>query len=231
MTGWGEVTASNQSVVAGEGTPLSDAEQSDRALADNAGSRQLKDGAKSDALNAYKHMLVSLFTATLLVIGVIIVLLLSFYIVGGNPPLIFIVVLAGSLGAFFSALARLYNFEDLPKALIAEDLRNLPKGHLLVYSLVPALVGAIAAAILYLIFAAELIKGDLFPTFRCDLDDAKCDLFKTLLNNWHPAQAKDYAKALVWAFIAGFAERLVPSTLQSLSKAGQGAIDEKQSAA
>ncbi len=126
-----------------------------------------------------------------------------------------------SLGAFFSALIRLYNFEDLPKALILRELEDLPKGHLLIYSFVPAVVGSISATVLYLIFAADLLQGGLFPKFGCDLGDNNCNLFRTLLDNWHPAQAEDYAKALVWAFVAGFAERLVPDTLQGLSKASQ----------
>jgi hypothetical protein len=33
--------------------------------------------------------------------------------------------------------------------------------------------------------------------------------------------APDYAKSIVWGFIAGFAERLVPDTLESLSRSAQ----------
>lgn len=176
-------------------------------------------------LNAYKQMLVALFVATLVVIAALMIVLLPytflFNTTNKNPPLIFVIIGAGSLGAFFSSLIRLYNFEELPKAVVTRELQELPKWHLLIYSLVPALVGAIAATVLYLIFAAELMQGDLFPKFRCDLENGACDLFRTLLDNWHPDRARDYAKALVWAFIAGFAERLVPTTLQNLSKTGQ----------
>jgi Na+/serine symporter len=176
-------------------------------------------------LTAYKQMLVALFVTTLIVIIVLVALLLPFSFLfnsdNKDPPLIFVVILAGSLGAFFSALIRLYNFEELPKVLIVDELQGLPKGYLRVYSLVPAVVGAIAATVLYLIFAAELLQGDLFPEFSCDLTGSQCKFFQTLLNNWHPAQATDYAKMLVWAFVAGFAERLVPDTLRNLSRAGQ----------
>ena len=92
----------------------------------------------------------------------------------------------------------------MPKALGMRELQALPRGHLLIYSLVPAVVGAISATVLYVIFAGTLVQGDLFPKFSCDLGgDQKCALFRTLMNNWHPSEAKDYAKALVWAFIAG----------------------------
>jgi hypothetical protein len=164
------------------------------------------------ALAAYKQMLVLLFVATLVVIiAMIVVLKLS------TSILIFAAILTGALGAFFSALSRLYNFEGLPKVLTLEELQALPQLHLIVYSLAPAVVGAISAMVLYAIFAAELIKGDLFPAFSCD-GPGKCDTFASLFDIWNPDQAKDYAKVLVWSFIAGFAERLVPNALQNFSK-------------
>jgi hypothetical protein len=165
-------------------------------------------------------MLVALFVSTLVLIFALIALLLPFSFIGGtgkDPPFIFAVVLAGSLGAFFSALIRLYNYEDLPRALVLQELSGLPRTHLVIYSLVPAVVGAIAATVLYTVFAAELLQGGLFPTFRCESE--RCEYFKSFLDTWHPDQAKDYAKALVWSFIAGFTERLVPNTLESLGRA------------
>ncbi len=40
-----------------------------------------------------------------------------------------------------------------------------------------------------------------------------------LADNWSPAKATDYSKALLWGFIAGFAERLVPDVLGKLVSA------------
>src|ERR1700716_1340012 len=96
-------------------------------------------------LAVYKQMLLSLFIATLAVMGILIASVLPFFIsryVNGqvdahDPPLLLIVVLAGALGAFFSVLMRLYNFEDLPKALVSPDLHGLPTAHLVIYSLCP----------------------------------------------------------------------------------------------
>ena len=78
-------------------------------------------------LGAYKQMLASLFIATLVVIAATLLLIVPFYIIqqlnGGKPSesssIFGTVVLAGALGALFSALIRLYNLEDLPKALVA----------------------------------------------------------------------------------------------------------------
>jgi hypothetical protein len=178
-------------------------------------------------LAVYKQMLLSLFVATLIVIAVLAILLFPFFIsyVGGqkvaDPSLLTVVQLAGALGAFFSALIRLYNFQDLPKALVVRELEGLPQLHLLVYSLVPAVVGAIAATVIHMLFASGLLQGDLFPTFKCGNVENLCTTFGSLIGDWGPSQAKDYAKDIVWGFVAGFAERLVPDTLNSLSRSAQ----------
>jgi hypothetical protein len=95
----------------------------------------------------------------------------------------------------------------------------------IIYSLVPPVVGAIAATVLYITFAAGLLEGALFPKFACKLMDEKgaslvpdaCRTFGTAISDFGPATAVDYAKALIWAFIAGFAERLVPDALQTFA--------------
>jgi hypothetical protein len=177
-------------------------------------------------LAVYKQMLVSLFVATLVIIGILLALILPFFISyyfkgqedAHSPPLLPVVALAGALGAFFSVLMRLYNFEDLPKAIVSSDLDGLPTTHLVIYSLVPAVVGSIAAAVIYMLFASELLRGELFPTFACKKGENLCNSFAMLIGEWSPKEAPDYAKTIVWGFIGGFAERLVPDTLQSLSQ-------------
>jgi hypothetical protein len=183
-------------------------------------------------LAIYKQMLLSLFIATLIVSAILAILLFPFYHSYINTPagsdtppvspsLLTVVQLAGALGAFFSALIRLYNFQDLPKALVAHELEGLPQLHLLIYSLVPAVIGAIAATVIHMLFASEILQGDLFPKFVCQLDQNKCISFGSLIGSWGPATAPAYAKDIVWGFVAGFAERLVPDTLQTLSRSAQ----------
>ena len=138
-----------------------------------------------------------------------------------SPPLLPVIALAGALGAFFSMLMRLYNFEDLPKVLVSDDLDGLPTTHLVIYSLVPAVVGAIAATVLYMLFASGLLKSELFPAFACKKGENACNTFAMLIGEWSPNQATDYAKSIVWGFIGGFAERLVPDALQTLSQSAK----------
>jgi hypothetical protein len=198
-------------------------------------------------LEAYKQMLVSLFVATLVICLITIAITLYFYLSRheelaplpspvtpnakvlspgrGDPPLMIILIFAGALGAFFSSLLRLYDFADLPKALVEPGLGRLPGGYVIIYSLVPPVVGSIAATVLYITFAAGLLEGAVFPKFACKLMDEKtgslvpdaCRTFGTTISDFGPASAVDYAKALIWAFIAGFAERLVPDALQTFA--------------
>jgi hypothetical protein len=137
------------------------------------------------------------------------------------PPILTIVQFAGAVGALFSTLIRLYSLEDLPKAIVARELEGLSSSYLLIYSLVPAVFGFVSATAIHMLFASGLLEGGLFPKFICKLSEGKCLDFGTLITEFGPADAREYAKAIVWGFIAGFAERLVPDTLRSLSKSGQ----------
>ena len=189
----------------------------------------------SQILAAYKQMLVALFVSTLLISAAAMVITLGFHYGQSprrDPPLMVILIFAGALGAFFSALIRLYNFADLPKALVEPGLGRLRSGYLMIYSLVPPVVGAIAATILYITFAAGLLQGVMFPEFECKVMEgvrklSDCNTFGHTISDYGPKVATDYAKCLVWAFVAGFAERLVPDALQSFaakaSKAEQAA--------
>jgi len=176
-------------------------------------------------LQAYRSMLTSLFIATALLTALIAALLLvfdhDFFFNPGpgvkEPSILLFVTLEGALGSFVSALIRLYNFTELPKALLDGQLQRFQFVHLVMYSLVPPIVGAIGAAALYLMFAAGLLEGVLFPKFGCN-PGAECSGFGGLIEHWAPVSAQDYAKALVWGFIAGFSERVVPDALQRLAK-------------
>jgi hypothetical protein len=188
-------------------------------------------------IEAYAQMLTALFFGTLVVIFLGFLCLAPFFFYefvkkDTNPhdvPLLATVMLTGSLGAFFSALSRLYSFDELPRVLIEGGLQ-LPRKQLLMYSLIPPLVGAIAALVLYFAFAGQLITGALFPSISCR--DSKGDGFEacrqlsSLLGADGPDYSVDFAKVIVWSFIAGFAERLVPSMLDSISKAASNAAKE-----
>jgi hypothetical protein len=163
-------------------------------------------------------MLTYQFSGTMVLVFILAVGLLGSYFIAQNwqPPVLVVVALSGMLGAFFSALTRLYRVSELPLALISETVLELRGVHLMMYSLVPPVVGAIAAVVIYVGFVSKLIGGGLFPEMACKSATNACTEFVQVLNDYGPKEAVDYGKVLIWAFIAGFSERLVPDMLQSI---------------
>lgn len=172
-----------------------------------------------DMMGAYCQLLSFLFAATLVVVFIIGGPLLYMDIVKKfDVPFLPLVALCGALGAFFSALMRLYSIEQLPAALVHRDLKKLRNVHLLIYSMIPPLTGMIGAAVLYVAIAGGMVDGVLFQEFKCRHDSGACDSLSGLLN-YGPKDVVDYAKALVWGFAAGFSERLVPDAMGRFAKA------------
>ncbi len=168
-------------------------------------------------LGAYKRMLISQFIGTFGLVVVLALILGVGFWSAWSPPLLLLVVLAGMLGAFFSALTRLYHVDQAGAALITPTLQGLGGWYMAMYSSVPPVIGAIAALVLYMLFVSGLVQGDLFPEIDC-VKEAVCDNISNLMKNYWPVEPSDYGKALVWSFIAGFSERFVPDLLQTLVK-------------
>lgn len=178
-------------------------------------------------LAAYRQILISMFISTLLCIVLITgpMAWVAIHNYGNDStrldfPVQVVVLLAGALGAFFSALMRLYSLERLPAALVHADLRNLGKLHLTLYSLVPPITGMIGAIVFYYAMASGLIGGDLFPKFDCikPQSTTQCGSFFPDIFYYAPTTSQGYAKVVIWAFIAGFSERLVPDALGRLEQ-------------
>ena len=177
----------------------------------------LPEGLKPELLGAYKRMLTYQFSGTVVLVGVMAGGLLGSYAVSRwEPPVLILVTLSGMLGAFFSALTRLYNVDQLSLALISPTVSKLNGWHLLMYSFVPPVVGAIASVVLYVGFVSGLVDGGVFPNMSCKGDGKTCTQLIEVLNDYGPTAANDYGKVLIWAFVAGFSERFVPDILGSL---------------
>lgn len=112
----------------------------------------------------------------------------------------------GCLGAYVSVQRRLQNTNDGGDPVIGV----LALHEFNAVQVFPLIAGGVFAVLLYLIVAAGFLKGDLFPD----------------LSTNSPTDMANWGKLLVWSFIAGFAERLVPDTLDRLvnqaSPAGNG---------
>jgi hypothetical protein len=167
-------------------------------------------------LDAHRLLVMWLFICTVSAGIPFVALVLYFDATGRGVTIMIPVMAAGAGGAFVSSLRRLYDFEDIfPRRTYVRLFRRL-NFYVIAYSLVPVVVGIIGAVIIYLIFAAGLLKGDLFPEFVC-IANKSCDDLHGFVSNWMPKDAPANAKAIVWGFIAGFSERLVPNILNRLA--------------
>ena len=124
-----------------------------------------------------------------------------------------VVVFLGAMGGLVSVQQRLQSASDA-----GDQLYNVSElGHAK-SSLVSAVSGATFAAVLYLLITAGLLQGGLFPVLGPPPDAGQHAPARGLsvvqfLVQTGPASAADYAKLMIWSFLAGFAERLVPDTL------------------
>jgi hypothetical protein len=167
-------------------------------------------------LDAHRLMVMWLFISTLAVGLGFLALVLYFEVTGrGGVTIMIAVIVAGAGGGFVSSLRRLYGFQDIfPRREYAQLFRKL-NFYVVAYSLVPAVVGMIGAAMVYLMFAGGLLRGDLFPEFHCAAGQTCAD-FHGFVAYWSPNGPAANAKAIVWGFIAGFSERFVPDILNRL---------------
>jgi hypothetical protein len=81
------------------------------------------------------------------------------------------------------------------------------------------LFGGLFAFVLYGVFASGIIQGEIFPKFQGS--DKPYRTPYEFSDNMTPATNADTAKAILWAFIAGFAEGFVPNFIDKLVKDGE----------
>lgn len=116
-------------------------------------------------------------------------------------------IVAGVFGAAFSMISQ--PSDKISNATL-DDLRSMSKN---VQMLSRVSLGAGGAAILYFMFNASLIDGVVFPDIHSlGFTNVGSDLSeKPPLGSYVPN--KELAALMVWSFLAGFSERLVPSFL------------------
>lgn len=129
-------------------------------------------------------------------------------------PTVLVVIAAGVVGSFVSAQQRIQSLPNTGDSILT--MHELKRGRLGIF--IAPLSGAIFATALYLIFAATLAEGALFPKIFVPPTPrgATSVTFGIFAGATGPSAGVDYAKLIVWSFIAGFAERFVPDALDRL---------------
>ncbi|PPD50849.1 MAG: hypothetical protein CTY16_00875 [Methylobacter sp.] len=87
------------------------------------------------------------------------------------------------------------------------------------------MLGAVFAVVLMLLFISGIVQGKIFPAYvelcsQNTLNQQPCLAWTQLL----PKTSADYALLFLWSFIAGFAERFVPDTLDRIISRAEDSI-------
>ena len=77
-------------------------------------------------------------------------------------------------------------------------------------------VGGVFAFVLYTIFMAGFVQGSFFPAFASG--EVPYTTYRDFARLSIPATNVDVAKSIVWAFIAGFSEGLVPNFINKIAE-------------
>ena len=150
-----------------------------------------------------------LFALALLIFAVWTAYIVLSKSLAGDVHLLIFAALAGTWGAAFSMLG------SLKSRLTASELDDLKLMRPWVMLLSRALIGTGAGCVLYFFLRSGLLGGSAFPQLT------------TLDTAGEVVPRKDLALLIIWCFIAGFSEKLVPSILEKTeSRAGSTAPAE-----
>jgi hypothetical protein len=156
---------------------------------------------------------------TVILIGVGIIFIVVLINVMGwttsRPVTLVPVLFVGAMGGLLSMQQRYQNAPREGDPI--DNINQLSQGWSRIF--LPAISGALFAVLLYMLIIAGLVEGDLFPKLSIPASDGSSQglAIHDLLNQARPSSASDYAKLIVWSFVAGFAERFVPDTLSKFT--------------
>jgi hypothetical protein len=136
------------------------------------------------------------------------------------------VIYCGVIGGFVSSQRRM---QSIPSD--GDPLVNVFGLDTAAYYLwLSPLLGGVFAVVLWLMFVAGILKGTVFPEL-INTDNTNGLPFFHFSWRTIPKSAEGYGKLLIWSFLAGFAERLVPDSLDRLSAKISGSQNDRSNSA
>jgi len=162
--------------------------------------------------NPWTHPNQATHVAIVIILVVVAMTTVSFvtaFLNTGYETLIFV---AGTVGGAVNSFRRVQSLTTAK----AHESSAMTERLVTIQIYVSPIVGGVFAFVLYLIFMAEFVQGSFFPDFAAGKEayTGYAHFAKVSV----PATNADVAKAIVWAFIAGFAEGLVPNFISKIAK-------------
>jgi hypothetical protein len=153
----------------------------------------------------YKHLS---YTAVIAFGGLITALVLAR--LGLYSDLMIVIFFSGSIGSVVNNYYRLSKISRITQNL-PEELSN---PSVIIQMWISLFLGGILAFVIYGLFLSGLLQGTLFPRFNSI--DLGYGGVGNMLMSVAPDTNMDAAKAIIWAFIAGFSEKYIPNIIDTI---------------
>ncbi len=127
-------------------------------------------------------------------------------------PFVLAIFLAGTLGGVTNNYIRL-------KAIPADQaiFPNTTTNQLAIIQVyVSPIIAGVFGCILYYIFVSGILRGALFPEFTGVEENFQS--VSEIFNTIDPKTNQDSVKAIVWSFVAGFSEKMVPNIIDKIAE-------------
>ena len=173
-----------------------------------------------DKSRIYKH---TMFAAGSLIAFAIILLLVSrklmeFNLING-VSLLFLVFLVGTIGGIANTYRRIASLSGESEITATE-----PQARIMILQVyMSCLFGGVFAIVAYALLMTGIVKGALVPDFD-GLGTVYSDVI-SFFRSIRPSTSLDAVKCLLWAFVAGFAEKWIPNMLDRLASLEEGDDD------
>lgn len=133
----------------------------------------------------------------------------------GKIPHETLIFVSGTVGGAINSFQRIQSIQSMDLAK-TKALDVMAERLITIQIYLSPFVGGVFAFVLYIMFMAGFVQGSLFPMFAAGDQDFTnfCDFAQHFI----PKENVDVAKAIVWSFIAGFSERLVPNFISKIVK-------------